>query len=519
MEADLTNLTDSFRQFESIIYDALENEQSSIVKGVKWHLGNMETEEENKSIQSSGADPGADRIPDKNYKNWSTNIQFTPKYTYYPRNREDIINCVKIAKEEGLKIRCAAEGHTWSSLSMTHSFLLILDENLSDITIEKYDNGDWVVHAEAGAQISKIDKILKKNEPPLTIESMTVLDTVSIGGVVATGSHGAKTQSRTIAEQVVGLEIVDANGDLRKFSDEINPEEMAAARVNLGLLGIIYRVSLRVKPMYNLRMSDTYPKLATFSKEDLKKLVMESDGVEIFYWPFNASNKSTDSSQDSLMVKRWTESTDEPTLNKLELALYRAAQKAATYFANYYYKLLILDPNSTPYYTHLISSIKSPERDMVWQAPDAIHYQAGIDNILCQDMEFAIKVDDDFGNVITELNYIVDQLTAYDEDPEAYYFFPEVLSINDTKFYGEFCQNIAKRWIDKYKARLFLMDGHYCTRPHWAKSWEDIPNIKDYLHGLLKERTERFEKVRKNYDPNGMFFDNDSIRYVFYGSP
>jgi hypothetical protein len=113
------------------------------------------------------------------------------------------------------------------------------------------------------------------------------------------------------------------------------------------------------------------------------------------------------------MIKRWTESTDEPTLNKLELALYRAAQKAATFFANYYYKLLILDPNSTPYYTHLISSIKSPERDMVWQAPDAIHYQAGIDNILCQDMEFAIKVDDDFGNVITELNYIIDQVCIH----------------------------------------------------------------------------------------------------------
>lgn len=43
----------------------------------------------------------------------------------------------------------------------------------------------------------------------------------------------------------------------------------------------------------------------------------------------------------------------------------------------------------------------------VWEAPDAIHYQAGIDNIYCQDMEFAIKVDNDFENVITELNYVV----------------------------------------------------------------------------------------------------------------
>jgi FAD/FMN-containing dehydrogenase len=107
-----------------------------------------------------------------------------------------------------------------------------------------------------GAQISKIDKILKKNEPPLTIESMTVLDTVSIGGVVATGSHGAKTQSRTIAEQVVGLEIVDANGDLRKFSDEINPEEMAAARVNLGKW--IYGTQLKNTRLRNCKLLIVY---------------------------------------------------------------------------------------------------------------------------------------------------------------------------------------------------------------------------------------------------------------------
>lgn len=81
---------------------------------------------------------------------------------------------------------------------------------------------------------------------------MTVLDSVRIGGVVATGSHGAKTDARTIAEQVVGFEIVDANGELRKFSDEINREEMAVARVNLGkriygalTLGKVLRISTR----------------------------------------------------------------------------------------------------------------------------------------------------------------------------------------------------------------------------------------------------------------------------------
>ena len=56
----------------------------------------------------------------------------------------------------------------------------------------------------------------------------------------------------------------------------------------------------------------------------------------------------------------------------------------------------------------------------------------------------------------------------------------------------------------------------YDIRPHWAKSWEDIPGIKEYLHNILQERIIKFENIRKKYDPNKIFFDNDSLRQVFY---
>ncbi|CAG8509283.1 16377_t:CDS:2 [Funneliformis mosseae] len=176
-------------------------------------------------------------------------------------------------------------------------------------------------------------------------------------------------------------------------------------------------------------------------------------------------DKSTDSLTDKLWVKRWIKSNDEPDLNLLVVTLYRLAQKTSTHIADNFYKKLLKSLSLTPYVTNIASLIRLKERDMVWEAPDAIHYQARIGNILCQDMEFAIKVDKDFGNVITELNYINNNKfplnlsfefrilksskallsAAYDKDSEAYYFFPEVLSINDTKHYKEFCNVIVKR--------------------------------------------------------------------------
>lgn len=47
--------------------------------------------------------------------------------------------------------------------------------------------------------------------------------------------------------------IIDADGNLNTFTKR-NPEEFAAATVNLGLLGVIYTYTLRVEPMFNLHV-------------------------------------------------------------------------------------------------------------------------------------------------------------------------------------------------------------------------------------------------------------------------
>jgi len=495
---------------------------------------------------------------EKEWFNWARTINFTPEDIFCPKTLDELKAYVKNARDNNKKIRCATQGHSWSTLSVTQSCLVILCDNLSNVEAEKKknENGDdyWVAHIEAGATIAKVDEYLRKHEPPLAIESMTVLDTIRFGGTIATGCHGAITDSRTLAEQVVGLEIVTSSGEVKKFEyDPNNPDEMEAARVNLGLFGVIYKISFLVKPMYKLRMRDTYPELKSFTGENIKDLVKDPivDGIEIFYWPFNESHQSTDPSKDKLWIKIWDNVTkdQQPSLNQDQVKAFRRKQEGFSRLANGFYKHLIDDPTTTPKIAYKAGLLRKEFIDdkinnLIWEVPDATHYQAGIDNILCRDLEFAIKADKDFNNVITELNYIVNRIyeekkkqkypinlvvelrilksstallsTAYDEDPDAYYFFIEVLSFRyfnrhdntciDTKDYEEFSIELAQRWMEKYNAR-----------PHWAKSWENVPNIKGYLHNLLKERIQRFEAVRAKYDPTNMFFDNDSLREVFYG--
>jgi hypothetical protein len=66
--------------------------------------------------------------------------------------------------------------------------------------------------------------------------------------------HGAATHTRTLPDLVCEVQIIDASGTLNSFTHEKNAEEFSAACINLGLLGVIYSYTLRVEPMFNLRM-------------------------------------------------------------------------------------------------------------------------------------------------------------------------------------------------------------------------------------------------------------------------
>jgi len=511
-----------FKNIESIVLESILTKKADIVEYAK-------------SQQVQGAIEGTSALvgefeDKKVWHNWAGNIWFEPEKILYPKSVDDLKNYVKDAQKNGKKIRCSAQGHSWSSLSVTSDYLVILDK-LKKVDVEKRNDG-WVVNSEAGASISEIDTVLRNHNPPLTITSMTVLDNVRISGVVAPGCHGATIEARTIPDQVVGLQIVTGDGELHEFSDAKNHEEMEAARVSLGLLGIIYRVILRVVPMYDLRMIDTQPLRTEFNAATLKNLVLNSDGIQLFYWPFNSPSKD----KEKIWIKRWVKSAGIPvTLDDLEQTFYRIAQNATTKIANTFYQQLLQTPEKTPVITNLAGKLKLIERDEVWKAPDAIHYQAGISNIPCEDSEFAIKADKNFENVLTELNHVIDRIYdydkenkypinlvvemrilksssctlsfIYDEDPDAYYFFIEVLSIKDTPLYKEFSIELAQRWIEKYKAL-----------PHWAKLWEYVPNIHEYLRNQLGERIKKFETVRERYDPRKIFFDNQSLERVFYGN-
>ena len=73
--------------------------------------------------------------------------------------------------------------------------------------------------------------------------------TVTAAGVISTGSHNtARDAPATVADQVAAVEALDASGAPYSFKGD----ELKAARVGLGALGPILRVTLRCVPAFDL---------------------------------------------------------------------------------------------------------------------------------------------------------------------------------------------------------------------------------------------------------------------------
>ncbi|CAG8449754.1 6425_t:CDS:2 [Dentiscutata erythropus] len=104
---------------------------------------------------------------------------FRQNAIFEPSTLEDLIDIVNLAKINNKTIRCAAQGHTESSLSVTKHYLVVVTK-LNQITVQEHPKYGWTITAEAGTPLSDVDKVLRNHDPPLTLDSETLYDTFRV---------------------------------------------------------------------------------------------------------------------------------------------------------------------------------------------------------------------------------------------------------------------------------------------------------------------------------------------------
>ena len=220
--------------------------------------------------------PGSDSVAPVTWANWAGDQRCEPAAIETPRDEAAVAEIVRRAREAGQTVRVAGAGHSFSDLVPTDGVLLRLD-SLSRVL--DADRSSGLVRVQAGITLHALGPRLA--EHGLGLENQGDIDAQTLAGALSTATHGTGARFCNLSANVVGMRLVDGQGEVVELSD---PEDLRAARVSLGALGVITEVTVRCVPLYGLDRVDE-PRPIPEVLGELDALVEAHDHFELFAFP------------------------------------------------------------------------------------------------------------------------------------------------------------------------------------------------------------------------------------------
>jgi L-gulonolactone oxidase len=178
------------------------------------------------------------------WTNWSGGQQSHPTATVRPLDEAGVRAAVRRAAERGQRLRPVGAGQSFSPLALTDEVAL----ELSALTGVVRCDGERV-RARAGTTLADLNAAL--DQRGLSLAGFCDVDTPTLAGAVATGTHGSSAATGSLSAQVTGLRMIDGSG----AAVEVAAGELDAVRTGLGVIGVITEVELAVRPRLLLRVS------------------------------------------------------------------------------------------------------------------------------------------------------------------------------------------------------------------------------------------------------------------------
>ena len=394
------------------------------------------------------------------WQNWSGGVRCSLERIATPTSEAALVEIV--AGDSG-PVRVAGSGHSFTPVCVTDGTLISLEAMTGLV--------------ETGTQASTATlwagtRIADTGEPLLAagfgLENMGDIDRQALAGAVSTGTHGTGPTLGNFGTQVAALRLVLADGSLLDCSPTQEPEIFAVARVAVGALGVLSRITLRVLPAYKLH-ERTWPEPFESALEQMPTLIAENRHFELFWSP----------AVDACAMK---------TLNPTDLPIGEIAPpKPATGRMVRY-----LGPEYVDWSHRVLPSERT---------------------LLFNEMEFAVPAENG-PDCVREIRALM-QTRYPDVIWPIEYRTVRADDIALSPAYGRATVTISIHQAAELAYAAFFADAeaifrNHHGRPHWGKLHSRT--ARD-LHALYPE-FDRFRAVRERLDPQGRFL-NDHLRRLF----
>ncbi|GAB3647051.1 FAD-binding oxidoreductase [Glycomyces tarimensis] len=232
------------------------------------------------------------------WRNWSGTETVEPARTVKPRKVSEIVEAVRTAADERLRVKAVGAGHSFSGIAAPEGVLLDMGDFDGVVRVDTKTN---LVTVEAGMPLCRLNEVLDAHG--LALENMGDIDCQTVSGAISTGTHGTGDRYRGLAWQVRGLQLVLADGSVVRCSREQRPELFAAARIGLGALGIITEVTIQCVPAFLLQAVEVPMRLDAVLG-GLDELVAENDHFEFYWFPHTDRTLTKQNNRFAMDVRR-----------------------------------------------------------------------------------------------------------------------------------------------------------------------------------------------------------------------
>ncbi len=397
----------------------------------------------------------------KEFKNWAETVVNTPSQTHFPKKISDAMAIVKSASQTGKRVRVSNFRHSWSSVFSDDDEVLISLQSVHaalgkpSISFSMDEENEFqginlvgheyllkntkhhickVGSATSNDHLRIWSKELweqKKEDPSVmawNIPYNVILVENSMGGVLSNMCHGSGIFHKSLTDLVIGIEYVDARGDLAIIYDPdvfsmANATPDAGVKIpdarllkiiagHFGLIGIVTNIYIQLDEMTFARfqpkkterlalsvpprkLTDIPPQvdMSGITERDIESAksefianVKDKYYCEWFFFPY----------QNYTWTNIWQ---NDGNINQSEL--YPTKSKVVLEEVSEYTAYLIIpvlqrfltQKQLAQFFGDLaFKQAFSSEKPIVTPVSEAIHFQRGIHNLPVYDMEVEVPI-------------------------------------------------------------------------------------------------------------------------------
>jgi xylitol oxidase len=178
-------------------------------------------------------------------RNWAGNYRFAADRWERPESLPAVQELVAASS----RVKPVGTMHSFNSVADSE-FGTVVDLSALPSSVQ-IDTARQQVTVSGGTRYGDIVRQL--DAAGLAFANLASLPHISVAGAVATGTHGSGEKNRSLAAAVAGMELVLANGEVRRFTRDADPDVFPGLVVSLGTLGVVTSLTLDAVPAFDMR--------------------------------------------------------------------------------------------------------------------------------------------------------------------------------------------------------------------------------------------------------------------------